>query len=291
MSNSHTLPDLSIQLAEERQQLARPSRTWTGFSVEHVAVEAAEAYRFQWSGDVHYLALHDMVLDDGGSLVDDLSRDHTHDLRDTITFLPKGCSIEGWALPAQRPNSFTALYFDTAQLHEDLDARYRSAVPGPVLYARDGPLHLTMTKLARLVSDPRTDDLYAESACMLAAIEALDLEVPDLRGKLSAAQLAAVVDFIEANLTAGISLSDLAAAAGLSRFHFGRAFKLSTGDSPYAFVLARKLDKAVQLLSETPVLPIETVAQLSGFQNTAQLRRQLQQATGKSPRAFRRTLS
>lgn len=254
-------------------------------------MEAAEAYRFQWSGDVNYLALHDMVLEDGGSRVDELARDHTHDLRDTVTFLPKGCSIEGWALPAQRANSFTALYFDTAQLHAELDARYRAADPGPVLYARSGSLHSSMTKLARLVSNPRADNLYAESACILAAIEALGLEVPNLRGKLSASQMAAVVDFIEANLSADISLSDLAGAAGLSRFHFGRAFKLTTGDSPYAFVLGRKLSKAMQLLSETPALPIESVAQLSGFHNTAQLRRQLHQATGKSPRDFRRSLS
>jgi AraC family transcriptional regulator len=269
------------------EPVARPSRSWRGFAVEHVKLEGTDAYHFQWRGETHYLALHDILLDDGGSVVDELKRDATHDLRNTLTFLPSGCSIEGWSKPADRDNSFVALYFDPGALRNDLELRYASAVPKPVLYARDGRLVDTMRKLAALITDPLVDEVYAESACIVAAIEALGLKPPEKSGGLSRRQMKMVTDYVAAHLTAEISLSDLAAAAQLSRYHFARAFKVSTGQSPYLFVMAQRVEKAAELLASSD-LPVEAVASLTGFGNMARLRRYFQQIKGETPRSFRR---
>lgn len=282
------VPDLALQYADGSFEPAqRPSRNWRGFAIEHVAIASPDEYNFRWRGDSHYLALHDILLEDGGSVVDDMSPDATRDLRNTITFLPHGCSIEGWSKPTDRANSFTALYFDPNLLRDDLDLRYREASLQPVLYAREGRLLESMRKLSAMITDPAIDEVYAESACIIAAIEALGLKQPERSGALTNRQMKMVFDYVAAHLTDEISLSDLAAAANLSRYHFARAFKASTGQSPYLFVMARRVERASELLTGGD-LPIEAIAALTGFRTTARLRRYFQQLKGETPRAFRR---
>jgi AraC-like DNA-binding protein len=48
-----------------------------------------------------------------------------------------------------------------------------------------------------------------------------------------------------------LAVDDLAAAAGLSRAHFSREFKLAFGDSPHAYLLTRRLERAAALLRNT----------------------------------------
>jgi AraC family transcriptional regulator len=287
-ANLSVIPDLALAYEDRPfDATVRPSRGWQGFAVEHVVTEGVEPYSFQWRGDTHYVALHDILLNDGGSVVDGIKPDATRDLRNTITFLPSGCSIEGWCLPARRVNSFTALYFKPGLLRDDLDLRYREVSLQPILYAREGRLQESMRKLSALIADPYVDDVYAESACILAAIEALGLKHPEKSGALTNRQIRMVSEYVAAHLTEEISLSDLAAAANLSRYHFARAFKAGTGQSPYVFVMAQRVERASELLAASD-LPIEAVASLAGFGTTARLRRYFQQLKGETPRTFRR---
>ncbi|MBB6122813.1 helix-turn-helix domain-containing protein [Sphingobium subterraneum] len=267
----------------------RPSRSWRGFTVEHVVVEGTKPVDYTWSGETHYLALHDVVLDEGVTIMDGQKADTTRDLRDTISFLPSGCGIEGWSKPADRANSYTALYFDPAVLHDDLELRYRGASLQPIPYARDGSLQQSMCKLRGMITDPYAENIYAESACIMVAIEALGLKAVQAPGVLSNRQINAVRDYIAAHLTSDISLSDMASAAQLSRYHFGRAFKATTGQSPYAYVMARRVERAAELLASSD-LSIEAVASLAGFANAAKLRRYFCHAKGVTPVAFRRGL-
>jgi AraC-like DNA-binding protein len=48
-----------------------------------------------------------------------------------------------------------------------------------------------------------------------------------------------------------IDVAALAAAAGLSRAHFSRAFRRSFGESPGAYLLTRRLERAAALLRNT----------------------------------------
>lgn len=284
------VPDLAIDFeGQSAGDNWRPSRHWRGFAVEHVVLGGAEAYYYNRSGNTHYLAWHDMVLTDGVAEVDGLARDETRDLRNTITFLPSGCSIKGWSAPANRRNSYTALYFDPGILHEELESRYKASSLQPVLYAKDGPLQQTMRKLSAAVNSPDVPDIFAESMCIVAAVEALSLEGAGPGGTLTRRQIEAVSDYVSAHFTDDIGLQDLAAVAGLSRYHFGRAFKASTGQSPYAYILAQRVERACELLASTDK-SIEQIALQTGFQSPARLRRSFQQLKGATPRHFRRQM-
>lgn len=96
-----------------------------------------------------------------------------------------------------------------------------------------------------------------------------------------------VRDFIRANLEGRITLDDMAAVAGYSRFHFGRAFKQTTGMPPYAYVHHERLACARELL-ERSSLPIAQVARQCGFGSHAYFSVRFRDATGLTPAEYRR---
>src|ERR1700712_5494979 len=69
--------------------------------------------------------------------------------------------------------------------------------------------------------------------------------VPPARHLLSAKDLA------DARYFEPLDVDDLAAAAGLSRAHFSREFRRTFGESPHAYLLTRRLERAATLLRTT----------------------------------------
>jgi AraC family transcriptional regulator len=108
-----------------------------------------------------------------------------------------------------------------------------------------------------------------------------------MRGGLSPAALRRVQLFVEANLAGPLPLSDLAERAGLSEFHFARAFKTSMGTTPRAFVEARRIEKAQGLLRES-AMPLARIAAEAGLGTQSRFTTTFRRATGFTPAAYRR---
>jgi len=58
-------------------------------------------------------------------------------------------------------------------------------------------------------------------------------------------------DLADAQYFEPLSVDDLARAAGLSRAHFSREFRRAFGESPHAYLLTRRLERAAALLRNT----------------------------------------
>ena len=99
--------------------------------------------------------------------------------------------------------------------------------------------------------------------------------------------VARVLEFIRSNIGQRITLEDLAAVAGYSRFHFVRAFKDSTGVPPYAYVLRERIAAARDLLDHS-ALPIAEVAQRCGFSTHTHFSTRFREAIGLTPADYRR---
>ena len=106
------------------------------------------------------------------------------------------------------------------------------------------------------------------------------------KGGLAGWRLRRVIDFMEADLAADVSLAELTTLTGLSRAQFFRAFRQSTGLSPHLYRSTLRLDQARALLDETS-LGIEAVAAAVGLREGARFSARFKQRFGVTPRLYR----
>ncbi|RFU49719.1 AraC family transcriptional regulator [Paraburkholderia sp. DHOC27] len=103
-------------------------------------------------------------------------------------------------------------------------------------------------------------------------------------GKLEIARL---TEFIEDNLERTISLEDLASVVNVSRFHFTRLFKRSTGSTAISFVEQCRIRRAQALIVETD-LPLAEIALSVGFVDQSHFTRRFHRRVGCTPAVFAR---
>jgi AraC family transcriptional regulator len=96
-----------------------------------------------------------------------------------------------------------------------------------------------------------------------------------------------VVEYIEEHLDAGPSLEQIAAVARLSPFHFARQFRAATGLPPHQYVIARRVERARQLLEGGSDRSLAEVAMRVGFSDQSQLSRHFKRLVGVTPGKFR----
>ncbi|MBM9401203.1 helix-turn-helix transcriptional regulator [Gluconacetobacter azotocaptans] len=111
---------------------------------------------------------------------------------------------------------------------------------------------------------------------------------PDLprRGGLSMAAFRRVEALVDAHMDHPLSLDDLAGAAGLSSFHFARAFRQSRGETPHGFVTRRRIERAQTLLRRG--WPPSRIAILCGFSSHSHLTARFRTHTGLTPTEYAR---
>jgi AraC family transcriptional regulator len=169
-----------------------------------------------------------------------------------------------------------------------------SRIP-PSLYFENNNLKATLQKFQGVLDGTSIDDhAYAETLGLLLlwelrhAVDDLKSSQPcPVRGGLTRPQLRRVKEFVGVRISSDITISDLASAAGLSPFHFIRAFKRSVGISPYQYVLSERISRARELLLKRD-LAIADVALAVGFHDATQLNRAFRKLVGVTPTAFRR---
>ncbi|WP_292234475.1 AraC family transcriptional regulator [Mesorhizobium sp.] len=107
------------------------------------------------------------------------------------------------------------------------------------------------------------------------------------KGGLSAFDLKRVMAMIESLSDDRLTLADLARELGISRFHFSRAFKQSTGMTPHAFIARRRLEQSADMLRSTN-LSATRIAMECGFSSSSHLTTAFRRAFGANPIEFRR---
>jgi len=110
---------------------------------------------------------------------------------------------------------------------------------------------------------------------------------PSISGGLTSAQQRLTLDYIGTHGRQEFDVDELAAAAGLSRRHFQRAFKQSFGETPCRFAHNTVMAAAVELVLGTQKSITEIALDL-GFENFGNFSTAFKRHTGMSPEAFRR---
>jgi AraC-like DNA-binding protein len=129
--------------------------------------------------------------------------------------------------------------------------------------------------------------LATASTILQAEIERRSGANGSTRGGLAAWQIVRVQAYIDSNLHRTIHIRDLSAVARRSPAHFSRKFKLAVGESPHAYLVTRRLERACHLM-RTSAEPLSEIALSVGFSDQAHLCRLFRQAFGQSPASWRR---
>lgn len=93
-------------------------------------------------------------------------------------------------------------------------------------------------------------------------------------------------DLADARYTEPLDVDDLAAAAGLSRAHFSREFRRVFGESPHAYLLTRRLERAAALLRTTDRSVLQICSDV-GLQSLGSFTSSFTRTYGLSPTAYR----
>lgn len=104
-------------------------------------------------------------------------------------------------------------------------------------------------------------------------------------GALGMRHFRMVREYIDEHLGERICLEDLASIAGVSRFHFARQFRLRTGESPMAYLLRARVERAKNLLS-TSSSRIADIAAVLGFADQSHFTRTFKRLTDVPPSVF-----
>jgi AraC family transcriptional regulator len=115
------------------------------------------------------------------------------------------------------------------------------------------------------------------------------LSAPSTRRGLPTWQVKKVTTYMSERLGAPIGLDDLAAVAGLSRFHFCTAFRQATGSTPHEWLVRLRIERARKLLGD-PALSITEIALAVGYETPSSFAAAFRKVTGVTPTHFRHSL-
>ncbi|WP_129219367.1 AraC family transcriptional regulator [Lichenibacterium ramalinae] len=136
--------------------------------------------------------------------------------------------------------------------------------------ARETALHVTLERILRSHSNTLDPDRDRR-----------------VSGGLTPWQLKRVTEAVEDRIGTGINLDDLSSVAGLSKFHFIRAFSDSVGTTPHQYVLNRRLERALESLLDERA-DADGIARKFGFSHASHLARMLRRRFGVTPSDFKR---
>ncbi|EHK55659.1 helix-turn-helix domain-containing protein [Allomesorhizobium alhagi] len=139
---------------------------------------------------------------------------------------------------------------------------------------------------ARLFVEQATDLLVTQLVRGHSSFGAIE---PPARRGLADWQVRKVAGYMREHLDEPIGLDELAALAGLSRFHFCTAFRQATGSTPHAWLVNLRIERARQLLAH-PELPVTEIALAVGYETPSSFAAAFRKITGVTPSAFRHQL-
>src|SRR5712671_1071208 len=210
-----------------------------------------------------------------------------------VIVIPEGSSSR-WDIP--KPVDVVQLYLphrtlvrvaDEADTATPINLLERTGHPDPITS------RLLLSAADSLEGNGALDTLFRHQLTDLLATRVLvahtgsPTTIQPTMGGLSPKVLLRATERLRSDSDADVSLAALASDAGLSRFHFCRAFKESTGLSPHAWLRQHRLDQAMTMLRATDASVVSVAAAL-GYASQTAFAAAFRKLTGETPSDWRR---
>ena len=263
---------------------------WTGFKIVHRRITPGELLE-------HTMPNHEITVTLAGNLIKEKQNaggklERLRGAAGNICLVPAGQPVAAsWedeyeflgiglnpAFVAQ-----TALEINLAQHCELIEAE---RAEDPIIQ------HIGLALLTEATSQELTSKIYAESLAQTLVLHLLknystaDFQPGNFNGGLSGYKLRRSTEFINEHLEQNLSLTEIAEAAGLSPFHFARAFRRTTGLTPQQYLMQRRIERAKQLLAHGD-LPLVEISLQTGFKNQSHFTTLFRKFTALTPKAWR----
>jgi AraC family transcriptional regulator len=210
-----------------------------------------------------------------------------------VIIIPEGSSSR-WDIP--KPVDVVQLYLPHTML-ERVAREADRATPADLLERTAHPdpttSRLLLTAADAMEGNGALDTLFRHQLTdllatrLLAAHTGSPATFQPTMGGLSPKVLLRAIERLRSDSDADVSLAALASDAGLSRFHFCRAFKESTGLSPHAWLRQHRLEQAMQMLRDTDASVVSVAAAL-GYASQTAFAAAFRKLTGETPSDWRR---
>jgi len=210
-----------------------------------------------------------------------------------VVIIPAGSSSR-WDIP--KPVDVVQLYLPQATLKRVSDET-ETATPIDLVERTAHPdattSRLLLSAADVLEGNGALDTLFRQQLTDLLAMRLLAAHMgkpsayQPAYGGLSPTVLRRAVDRLRSDSDVDVSLAALASDAGLSRFHFCRAFKESTGLSPHNWLRQYRLEQAMIML-RNPHNSVTMVAASLGYASQTAFAAAFRKLTGETPSDWRR---
>ena len=211
----------------------------------------------------------------------------------TVTVIPAG-STSRWDI--YQPLSVVQLYLPQTTLKR-VAREADTAAPGDLVERTAHPdsiaSRLLLSAADALEGSAALDSLFRHQLTdllatrLLAAHAGIPATIQPIVGGLSPTVLRRAIERLRSDNDTDVSLGALALEAGLSRFHFCRAFKESTGLSPHAWLRQHRLEQAMNMLRDTDA-SVASVAVALGYASQTAFAAAFRKLTGETPSDWRR---
>lgn len=270
--------------------LFKQTAAWTGVKVHRARVLPGRMLE-------HANSFHEININLGGRLVTErLSANgkiiKTKDAAGNLCLTPAGQPI-GASWNCNLDNMGISLDPDFV-VQTALENRFASRFEFAEIYGKQDLLvqHIGLALLTVANSESSAGRLYADSLIQTLTLHllknystAISLQ-ENLNGGLSGYKMRRVKEFIAANLEEDLSLSEIAAIADLSQYHFARAFRKSTGLTPQQYLMRQRIERAKELLAKDD-LPIVEISLRTGFKNQSHFTTLFRKFTKLTPKTWR----
>ena len=146
-------------------------------------------------------------------------------------------------------------------------------------------------RIRKQLLNPEPPQLYLESLCVSLLVEMFDrsplVEQDQTPQRSTTPRLRMLVGYIDANLESDLSVAALARLVGATKDQLNRAFSGFVGQTPHAYVVAKRIDRARTLI-DTDDAPLAEIAAATGFSSQSHMTTVFKQHLGRTPGALRR---
>ena len=287
-------PDAAVEITPVNS-VKRRALSWPGLTAEIVQATSSERIAYRARSHVHMLVLCERgARKDGETSIEGLPSSTLRDVTRKFSFVPAGHDYYDWHDP--RTPARMALFYIAPEVLPLSSSGGETALT-PRLFFEDTALLATAQKLMALIEGPQPDDCsYLQALGAVLSHELVRINQGTTKGKaavrggLAAWQQRIVTSYIEEHLAEPVPLAKLAELAGLSTYHFCRAFKQSFGLPPHRYHTSQRIEHAKTLLAK-PAFSVTDIGLTVGFSETSSFTAAFRKATGLTPTAYHRSLA